>query len=138
MDTGANMTCIPFEEVPLELHDKICKTDKPVRGPDSKLLDNVIGYLYLNFEYKKKIMKQKAFIVKKWSQTLLGRGAIERFEFFVRVSYCEKVCTENDTKCYSTVDIKKEFPGIFDGIGHFKNILTIPLIENKTFCAIRT
>ena len=131
LDTGAEVTCIPFKMISENLLSRLQKQDMLVLGPDFSEL-NIIGILNLNLTYKDKTVKESAYVVKDIKSFILGQPALEQFQMLKRINKIGKkmMDSNSDDQSYTKVNVKAEYPKIFSGLGKFKKTYDIPLKED--------
>ena len=127
IDTGADVTVVPDSY--FKNTDKLQKTDKKLYGPGGSKIE-VVGVHKASMETKKQNSKtvQDLYVVRGLKKPLLGRPAIQALDLLQRIN---AVST-------STVEPKKEYPELWQGLGMCKNAYTVRLKDDAKPFSIAT
>lgn len=127
IDTGADVTVVPDSY--FKTTDKLQKTDKKLYGPGGSKIE-VVGVHKASMETKKQNSKtmQDLYVVRGLKKPLLGRPAIQALDLLQRIN---AVST-------STVEPKKEFPELWQGLGKCENAYTVRLKDDAKPFSIAT
>lgn len=117
VDTGSGHVCLPTKCIPKNYLDKVNASSFKLFGPDGGDL-GVMGTLNLSLIFKNIVYKSRVFIVDKLSQPLLGRSAIKSFQI-LNMSFVNQI--------KSSINVREEFPTLFNQIGEFKGEVEIRL-----------
>lgn len=137
VDTGADVSCFPYEMLPGEFVGQLISCD-PVGAADDHKLDTV-GKIKANLTYEGKTNLETMYVVRKLRQPILSRNAIIKFGVlnFPTKNVC--IISDYNFDCktnykivskFNLENISKQFKGIFSEIGEFKNELSIEIKPN--------
>ena len=127
IDTGADVTVVPDSY--FKTTDKLQKTDKKLYGPGGSKIE-VVGVHKASMETKKQNSKtmQDLYVVRGLKKPLLGRPAIQALDLLQRINAVSS----------STVEPKKEFPELWQGLGKCENAYTVRLKDDAKPFSIST
>ena len=127
IDTGADVTVVPDSY--FKTTDKLQKTDKKLYGPGGSKIE-VVGVHKASMETKKQNSKtmQDLYVVRGLKKPLLGRPAIQALDLLQRINAVSS----------STVEPKKEFPELWQGLGKCENAYTVRLKDDAKPFSIAT
>ena len=127
IDTGADVTVVPDSY--FKSTDKLQKTDKKLYGPGGSKIE-VVGVHKASMETKKQNSKtmQDLYVVRGLKKPLLGRPAIQALDLLQRINAVSS----------STVEPKKEFPELWQGLGKCENAYTVRLKDDAKPFSIAT
>ena len=127
IDTGADVTVVPDSY--FKSTDKLQKTDKKLYGPGGSKIE-VVGVHKASMETKKQNSKtmQDLYVVRGLKKPLLGRPAIQALDLLQRINAVSS----------STVEPKKEFPELWQGLGKCENAYTVRLKDDAKPFSIST
>ena len=127
IDTGADVTVVPDSY--FKTTEKLQKTDKKLYGPGGSKIE-VLGVHKASMETKKQNSKtvQDLYVVRGLKKPLLGRPAIQALDLLQRIN---AVST-------STVEPKKEYPELWQGLGRGENAYTVRLKDDAKPFSIAT
>ena len=127
IDTGADVTVVPDSY--FKTTDKLQKTDKKLYGPGGSKIE-VVGVHKASMETKKQNSKtmQDLYVVRGLKKPLLGRPAIQALDLLQRINAIST----------STVESKKEFPELWQGLGKCENAYTVRLKDDAKPFSIAT
>lgn len=134
VDTGADVSCFPYEMLPKEFLNHLTPCD-PVGAADDHKLDTV-GKIKLSLTYEDQTNIETIYVVRKLRQPILSRSALIHFKVlnFPTKSIClikdyNFCCKQYQGKFskFSLEGISKQFQGIFSDIGEFKNEMSIQI-----------
>ncbi|CAG9770307.1 unnamed protein product [Ceutorhynchus assimilis] len=137
VDTGADVSCFPYELLPDEFISKLILCE-PVGASDNHRLDTV-GKIKVNLTYEGKTNQETVYVVRKLRQPILGRNAIISFKVlnFPTKNVClisdyNFNCRKNQDSLskFTLESISRQFQGIFSEIGQFKNKMSIQIKPN--------
>ena len=104
------------------------KTEKRMYGPGGSRLE-VLGVYRATLGTANTKSEQDMFVIKGLKKPLLGRPAIDALEILQRV---------NSTESGSSVDAKKDFPELFQGLGRIEKPYRITMREDARPFSIST
>lgn len=144
VDSGADVTCFPYENLPKQFIDKLVKCNS-VGAADNHQLDTV-GKIKIKLTYDDVTRVENVYVIRKLRQPILGRNAIIKFNV---LNFSKKnvklvnqiqygvVCNVNQTQGSSARNeklskfnldiITKLFPDIFSEIGEFKTEMSLQI-----------
>lgn len=137
IDTGADVTCIPYSLVPQNLKEFIVPTSKIITGPAGFKL-RVAGIVASKLSCDKNSFRlspgeihTEIFVIHNLGKPILGRTSISDLkiiQFDNSVSSESKVHNLNETQDIITItNITSTFPRLFNSVGTFKTEMTIRL-----------
>ena len=128
IDTGADVTVVP--ETYFRKLDSLEETDKQLYGPGGSMLE-VVGIHKATMQTKNSSTVQKTvqdlYVVRGLQKPLLGRPAIQALNLLQRINAVS-----------SSVDPKKEYPELWQGLGKCENAYTVRLKQEHTPFSIAT
>src|SRR5277367_2962491 len=122
IDTGADVTVIPAEWIPLELKSKMQPASRVLLGPNKQELETE-GEAKMAIKYQKQTLVCTVCFVKGLSQALLGLEEIQKFCLLKRINH---------------LNSESEFQSLFTGLGELTEPYTIRLKTDAIPHAIST
>lgn len=130
VDTGADVTVIPAETYEACFSATCLQTPtKILKGPGRHELD-VLGMITKDMTYRTKSIKADLYIVNNLDKPLLSRDASEK------LGIVKKIC--DVTTRTGNVKPEREFPKLFSGLGHVKEVYKIELRDDAVPLALMT
>lgn len=129
IDTGADVSVIPYGKLSPDLFHRIKKSDRLLFGP-GKINLNVEGMIEEEIKYKDKSVVEKFYIIRDLECPLLGRPAIKAFNLVRIINLVDSNVGH--------LDVYNEFPSVFTGLGNLVEEYTICLKENAKPFALST
>ena len=125
IDSGADVTCIPLEDVRENYRNKIRPSKKAILGPDGKRLA-LLSYIDSKIKTKVGEAKAKIYVIKNLKNCLLGQPEIKGLDLIKIVNNLTTVNSQG------AEEFTEKFPKVFRGIGQFDRPLEIQLKENAS------
>lgn len=123
IDSGADVTCIPFNEVSERYRNRIRSSKKTVLGPDGKKLP-LLGYVDTDIKAKAGETEARIYVIKNLKNCLLGKPEIKKLGLIKMINRLSAMDSQGIEKFF------ERFPKVFKGIGQFDKHLRIQLKEN--------
>ena len=120
LDTGAEVTAVSAQTCKaLGLMGKLQAAGKVLYGPSRQSL-RVIGQFPGELRYKEHTYSETIFVVRGLKNDLLGLPALDALQLVKKV----------EAAYSSSIDVKRDFPKVFTGLGNFGEPYSITLKDN--------
>eukprot|EP00118_Oscarella_pearsei_P022429 m.259498 g.259498 ORF g.259498 m.259498 type:complete len:276 (+) comp40422_c0_seq1:1730-2557(+) len=126
IDTGADVTVVPESLHKTSKWPNPTPTKMQIRTASGSPL-HVVGTFDAQLQYQETRSKQQIYVVRGLQRSLLGRPAIRALNILQRLHEIE-----------SSIDIHREFPKLFTGLGLFPGEYRIRLKEGANAFALTT
>lgn len=118
IDSGSGHICMPSKIFPKNILDDLSGSNCELFGPDGNKL-KVLGKYPLTLVFQNAEFNVSVFVIDQLNQPIFGRIGIEFYKLF-------EMSSINEIKS-TTVDVRNEFPTLFNSIGEFKGNVSIKL-----------
>eukprot|EP00118_Oscarella_pearsei_P023104 m.272463 g.272463 ORF g.272463 m.272463 type:complete len:1311 (+) comp40563_c0_seq3:40-3972(+) len=127
IDTGADVTVIPYQFYQEHIKKELTPTDQVLRGPSQHRL-SAAGTFEALIAKDSTVIQETVYVVKNLRLPLLGRPAIEKLGILRRVDSLENDCAE----------IQEKYPRLFTGLGKLKEEYKIAMKDDAIPFALST